>query len=297
MATKAPPITQPTGDYSHAIQSTPPKISFQLDSVPPNQFLYLQLNDYIGFTIYTNASPITVQLTYRYLTPEGEVKQGTSIFNTVGTINTFNFTIGEGWLISFGLVRTSGGNSSVISFAQALVIRDQFTGAGQNIYGVIWQGFFNAVTGNGWPLTPGKEIGDGPGVIRSIVGSVPAAGADISETVPVFHRWILLNIQAALTTGAAVANRSPLWLIDDGSNQIFRSVSFQAQVASTVIRYQAFNNLQTAAAINGSFPLNMPIPQPVRGGYHIQTSTVNIQAADQWTAPIYQFLEWGSWDS
>lgn len=296
MATPVNP-PQPTADYSHAIQSLPPKVRFQLDNIPPSQFLFLRAEDYLAFTIFTNSSPITLQLTFRFMLPDGQIKVGSQVFTTSGAINSFNFPLGECWLLSFALVRQTPTGQNVIAFVQCSIIRDQFTGSGQNLYGIVWQGFIQVTTGNGWPGTPSKEITDGPGNIRTIVGTVPAAGADISETVPLFRRWILLTIQAALTTSAAVANRNPLWQIDDGVNIVFTSVSFQNQAASLVIRYQGFNNLQTAAALNGNFPLNLPIPFPVRGGYHLKTSTVNLQAADQWTAPIYIFLEWGSWDT
>jgi hypothetical protein len=296
MATNAPPLPHKPGNYDHAIQTTPPAVKFNPIDVPPSQFLYLQPNDFLGFTIFTNQSPQTLQLTYRFLTPQGEVKQGTSIFNTAGAINTFNFTLGECWLISFGLQRTSGGNQSVITFAQALIVRDQFTATGQNIYGIVWQGFINGVTGNGWPGTQAKELSDGPGVIRTIVGTVPAAGADISETVPAFRRWTLLALRATLTTSATVANRSPTAVYDDGANIFFKGATFFNQPASTATPYSFFPSLINASVAFGDQPIATLMPIPLRGGFRIRTSTFLIQVGDQWTAPIYEFLEWGSWD-
>lgn len=288
--------TPPTGPQPAQIQTRPPQIRFQVGNVPPSQFLYLQDNDFLAFTFFTNSAPAQVQLTYRYLTPQGEIKQGTQQFALLGAINSFNFTLGECWLISFGLQRVSPNFQAVITFAQALIIRDQNTGAGQNIYGIIWQGFVQTSSGNGWPGTPAKELLDGPGNIRTVVGTVPAAGADISETVPNNRRWLLLSLSASLTTSAAVANRNPFALFDDGANIFFRGVSFLSQAASLNVGYTFFSQISSAAIVAGSVPLNAPLPLPIRGGFRIKTSTLNLQAADQWTAPIYVFLEWGSWD-
>jgi hypothetical protein len=289
--------TPTTGPQPAQIQTHPPITAFNPKDVPPAQLLYLQDNDFLAFTIFTNSSPITLQLTYRYLTPLGEIKQGTTQFTTAGAINSFNLTLGECWLISFGLQRTSGGNQSVISFAQALIIRDQNTGSGQNIYGVIWQGFVQTSSGNGWPGTPAKELLDGPGNIRTIVGTTPAAGADISETVPNNRRWILLALNASLTTSAAVANRNVTAVFDDGANKFHHGSTFFAQVASSAFEYSFYPSLISVAAQDGVQPLAVIVPMPLRGGFRIKTATAAIQAADQWTAPIYSFLEWGSWDS
>lgn len=292
-----PGLTPATGPQPAQIQTRPPQVRFHLDQIPPSQYLYLQDNDFLAFTFFTNTPGSQVQLTYRFLTPQGEIKQGTQTFTTVGFINSFNFTLGECWLISFGLQRVGSAFQSIITFAQALIIRDQNTGAGQNIYGTIWQGFVQTSSGNGWPGTPSKELLDGPGNIRTVVGTVPAAGADISETVPNNRRWILLCLTATLTTSVAVANRQVSSQFDDGANQFFRGAAFQSQPASLTSVYTFFNSINTVAALSGAQPINAPMPLPLRGGFRIRTATTNIQAADQWTAPIYEFLEWGSWDS
>lgn len=292
-----PGNTPTTGPQPSQIQTRPPQIRFQVGNVPPSQFLYLQDNDFLAFTFFTNSAPAQVQLTYRYLTPQGEIKQGTQQFALVGAINSFNFTLGECWLISFGLQRVSPTGQNVITFAQSLIIRDQNTGAGQNIYGVIWQGFVQVTSGNGWPGTPAKELLDGPGNIRSVVGTTPAAGAEITETVPAFRRWTLLSVRAILTSSAAVANRQVTAVYDDGANAFFSGSSFISQVASTVISYGWFPSLPGLAAVDASHqPLEAILPIQLRGSFRLSTRTINIQAADQWAAPIYEFLEWGSWD-
>lgn len=293
-----PGLTPATGPQPAQIQTRPPQVRFHLDQIPPSQYLYLQDNDFIAFTFFTNSAPATVQMQYRFLTPQGEIKQGTVVFNLTGAIQSFNLTLGECWLISFGLQRVTPNNQSVITFAQALIIRDQNTGTGQNIYGTIWQGFVQTSSGNGWPGTPSKELTDGPGNIRTIVGTVPAAGADITETVPFFRRWTLLSLQANLTTAVAAANRQVVAVYDNGvPNNFFIGPSYFSQAASLLESYSFFPGLISIAALNANNPLGALLPMPLRGGYRIRTSTLNIQAADQWSAPNYTFLEWGSWDS
>jgi hypothetical protein len=282
---------------SAQIQTKVHEIGFDPKAAVPQQPIYLEDNDNVAFTIFTNSTPAQIQLTYRYLTPKGEIKQGLQIFTTAGAINSFNFTLGNVWLISFGLQRVSPTGQNVITFVQALMIRDQLTGAGQNIYGIIWQGFVQVTSGNGWPGTPAKEITDSPGNIRTLVGSFPAAGVEISETVPLFRRWILLSFETTLISAVAAANRNVSLVFDDGASKFYIGPSFFNQVASTTVFYSLIPSLPGTPALGLIQPLVAPLPIPLRGGFRIKTQTANIQAADQWAAPIYSFLEWGSWDS
>jgi len=139
-------------------------------------------------------------------------------------------------------------------------------------------------------VSEGSTIG--PGVIRSITGTDPDAGAEISETVPTGALWRLLAFWAALVTDATVSNRQPELSFTDGTTEFFRKPSRDTQAASLTYNYSfvvlgidhPIEILTQIAAI----PHTMLLP----AGYTIDTITTNLQAGDNWGAPQLLVEEW-----
>lgn len=134
---------------------------------------------------------------------------------------------------------------------------------------------------------------DGQGALRSITGSTPAAGADISESVPTGARWMLLSFEADLVTAAAVANRVPTLAIGDGVNVYERVSINQNETASATWRNcWAQGTTQIADTTDKIITAPIGVGIMVPAGGKIQTSTFGLQGADQWTAPQYLVAEW-----
>jgi hypothetical protein len=296
MAVGGAPNTPPNGPPPSNPQTAPNLVSFDPKQAVPQQPIYLQRNDIIGFNILSNKVTERILINYRFLTPEGEIKEGqfdTGLFNFnfFGTIEIY-----EGWLLSFAARSLQGATLGTWSFLQAVVFRAFSPSSGINSHAVIWQGFvlFNAY--NGWPGTPAKEITDGAGTLRTITGTTPAAGAEINEVVPSNRRWTLLAIRAAITTSAAAANRFPGFQLDDGVNIYFQAHTNLALPASNT---QNYDGVPGGIFYNdGSTNVLLPLPNSVltKSAWRIKTNTGNIQAGDQWTAPQYVVAEWGLWD-
>lgn len=284
--------TPPSGPPPSNPQSAPNLVSFDPKAVVPSQPIYLQRNDQIALFLFSSAVSPIVRINYRWLTPGGEIKEGE--FDTPPIVNnTFlTFPLYEGWLLSFGARVTSGFAIGSFVFMQVFVTRTNI----QNIHALIWQGYIPNVTSTGWPGTPSKEITDGAGVIRSIIGTTPPAGADILESVPGQRRWTLITLNAVLTASATVANRSVLLVLDDGANLYYSSPSFLNQTAGQVQRYVLGQQPTTVAPVAGAIVLSVPVPISLKIGFRIKTVTAGIQAGDQWSAPVYTVQEWGLWD-
>lgn len=135
---------------------------------------------------------------------------------------------------------------------------------------------------------------DGPGTIRSITGTDPAAGAEISETVPADARWRLMGVGLTLVTDATAANREVRLVIDDGTTIIAEIPAGVTQVASETRRYSFGAGFPRGA---GAQSLNViaPLPPVVLGaGYRVRTLTTNLQAGDNYGAPQLLVEEWTS---
>lgn len=117
----------------------------------------------------------------------------------------------------------------------------------------------------------------------------PAAGAEISITVPAGQTWQLQDIDFTLTTSAAAGNRQVQLIIDDGVNELWRFLVTVTQAASLAYIY-AFGGATSDAAVRAATGVNevlseMDLPGITLGaGYRIRTSTVGIQAGDQYSA-------------
>lgn len=134
---------------------------------------------------------------------------------------------------------------------------------------------------------------DGPGLIRSITGATPGAGAEVSETVPAGARWSLLSIIWTLTTSATVANRFPDITIDDGAAVYFRVGPTIAAPASSTQIYNAFQGAGVVTRDgNTTVERSLPIGLMLATGHRIRSNTTAIQVGDQYSAVQYLVREW-----
>lgn len=288
--------TPPSGPQPANPQSAPNLVGFDPKHAVPQQPIYLQRNDFVFLNLISNITNCIVRMGYRFLTPEGEIKEGT--FTTSPFTGSFTgaLEIWEGWFLSFAAAISNGPVTGGWAYLQTEIVRGFGPGNNGSAYGVFWEGFLYANAITGWPGVATKEITDGAGVLRSITGSTPAAGADINEVVPAQRRWNLISLSTFFTTSATVATRAPDFLIDDGANTLFASEAIATQAASLGQRYSLSPVVPSQAFVFGSQLIAFPFPLPLKAGFRIKSQTQNIQAGDQWTAPQYLVQEWGAWD-
>lgn len=129
---------------------------------------------------------------------------------------------------------------------------------------------------------------DGPGEMLSLTGTNPAAGSEISESVPTCTIWRLWGGYATLVADAGVANRRVNVYIDDGTNNIFRSVSASVQTASQTETY----TIGPHAVVVDNHWIPTPPGMLLMPGWKITTSTALIEAGDNWSAPQLTVEAW-----
>jgi hypothetical protein len=147
------------------------------------------------------------------------------------------FPVAEGWLTQVQIRSSSAGMLRGQTFAILEVIRGR-EGAVQSL-GTLLQGYVTTNWRLAWPGAALESSLSGRGKLRYIGGNNPAAGAEISESVPAGVRWLLKTFTFVLVASAAAANRSPILTIDDGATVIFETGSNVLQTASQTAKYRA----------------------------------------------------------
>jgi len=143
-----------------------------------------------------------------------------------------------------------------------------------------------------WPGGLNESSIEGHGLIRSITGTNPPAGVEISETVPTGVRWRLIAIFHTLVTNATAATRQSVWEITNGTNTQLRVNAGQNITANDIISFTVgdFGVKDTSASnanqgmIGGGLYLN--------AGFIIKTISQSLQAGDNYSAPQMLVEEW-----
>jgi len=198
--------------------------------------------------------------------------------------------VGCGWLENVTAICASAGTGLQQTFVTVDLVRGPSAGGG--VLATLLQGPLASLQRMSWPGSPMVNTLDGPGVIRSIAGTDPAANVEISETVPAGARWRLLNLVATLVTDANAANREVSLTFDDGTTVYAVAPSSVNQAASLTRRYSA-----GAGSIRGAAATALEItiaitPVVLLAGHRIATVTTNRQVTDNWGAPQYTVEEW-----
>lgn len=139
----------------------------------------------------------------------------------------------------------------------------------------------------------GSRVDPEGGTLKIVTGSDPGAGAESTVTVPAGKAWEVLSYKITLVTDATVANRRNRLILDDGATEFARFFSLLVQPASltwthTFAKHGAMNGGAADALAN----IN-PFPDVILGpGYRIITSTVAIQAGDNYGVPALLVVEY-----
>lgn len=261
---------------------------FRRHKVGPPGSLYVGLDDVILFQAWAPLATQTVLLSIRMLTPFGEVIPCFFTFSVpVAGLATVKKQITnlEGFLLSMSAEIASGSAGSV--WVNVVLIRG--LGTGDQTQGLnLLQGYPSLTDTLSWPQAPPVKSIDGRALASVFVQGNPAAGAEISITVPLGVQWLLRSIRYVLTTAVAVSNRFSTLQLADGAGHVFAQISGGgAQAASLVFDYTFANGLPVSS--NNNVNTNgLPTEARLPGGFVISTLTSGIQAADQYSAIVLE---------
>lgn len=249
-------------------------------------------DDAIRVDVYNATSGVTILLVIRMLRPNGDVIDLTRqvVPTSDRLVSTNTFPLPEGWLYS-----VSARNDGFTRVGQTYVVAN-LVKSGQAVpsYGqALMMGYVAGGYVLGWPGAVHHLHTAVPGLVRSVAGTDPAAGIEVSETVPTGARWRLFALRAELITSVVVANRRPHVVIDDGVNTLF-DVSVPNTVPASSTREYSFVAGYPITQDLGFNEVTVPLPAllDLMAGYRIRTRTEGLDVGDNWNTVRLYVMEW-----
>lgn len=272
---------------------SPPKWHpYSLTGMSPANAIYFSEDDRLELGHRSSSNSINITVDGRFVDRNGEVHYFQEVFTSVSSV-AFTLTrwkLGEGFLLSLRVSTTSTTLRRGNIYARVRVRRGADT-AGP-IVQTLLQGYLTSDTDLVWPEGRHEHAFAGHGLLRSITGTDPAAGVEISETVPTGRVWRLVSMRFALVADATVINRIPVVTLDDGTNVFFASQSSNALTASLSRNYTA--SAQGGKVTNETTEDAILLPPDLYlfQGWRIRTATTGLQAGDNYGAPQLMVEEW-----
>lgn len=262
------------------------------DARDRNQGVWIEPSDRLYVAAYSSVASLVVQFSGYFRKANGEVIEYAVTVNPTSdrAVTENNVFFGAGFLLSCVATLASGNASRGQCYVRAMVQRS--TGTPMVKLHTIVGGYLTDDFSPSFPYGQIEGPLEGAGVVRSITGTNPAAGAEISETVPTGAAWRPLSLVATLVTDATVATRRAILIFDDGTLTHTRMPQNTTSTAtqSVILAWHIGSDIVSSGGTFGNAPLADHVRLPA--GSRIMTSTNNIQAGDNWGAPQFLVEEW-----
>jgi len=279
-------------------EALPRDVGFQAQGLAPTPAVYVSGQDRLFVRAYNSVAGAEVEVRGRLLLPEGRIFAFTRKVAPPSDRSLYDIDfpfdlpgdVNGAWLLNLLVVRSVGSFRRGQFFVQLSL----FQGSGQS-------GFRHCVLASGyvghdivvnWPGTGINSPLEGPGILRSVVGSDPAAGAEIVEVVPPGARWVLRGLRATLVTDVTAVSRIVSFIIDDGVAILLNLAGVTGHAASLTRYYHLAEYGYQPAPVGSNIFLAMPIRLCLFQAWRISTLTANLQAGDNWGVPQMMVEEW-----
>lgn len=151
-------------------------------------------------------------------------------------------------------------------------------------------GYISSNRGVSWPTTDLQESQPPIGLYTSANGSDPAAGNNISITVPDNQMWRVHNVKFQLVAAAAAASRVVHVLFTRGSLVVYEGISATAQIISETKNYHV-QHQTVGGSVAAADEIIIPMPPYIDlfPGDTITTVTDAKNAGDNYGIPTAGF--------
>lgn len=268
-------------------------IGLATDNASPPTETYILPDDLLQLSIFTTVVPILFIVSARILMPDGNVMPNSWSYRitTPRVTSTFIVNLPEGFLLSV-TVETDSVGSLGQCFSSVSIVRSQVPP--RFFTQMLLQGYTTGGCPLSWPPAILRLATEGRGNIRSIAGTTPAPGTNITETVPLNTLWRLSAFSFQLITSAAAGTRGVKLVIDDGTNVVYwievPVVQDIGAGASNI--YWFADGMYTPVATTYNANITLPRELLMQPGWRIRTFVLGIDAGDQLNTVRYVVEEW-----
>jgi hypothetical protein len=268
-----------------------PLVDFGFGQLAPPSNLYVDEEDFLFVEHWTSNAAGNYEVGARLLRADGTIVPILERITPLTSDRSPQTTIihlSEGFLLSVQALALGANIQRGQLYVTILVAR----GAVPTGFARLTEGYVDGTGCLAWP--PGKQESSvsGRGVIRSITGTNPAAGAEVSETVPTNARWRPIAVRLTLVTDATVSSRVVTVTLDDGATVYLQVPSAVAQTASLTNSYNLGADMIQIGAITTAILIPLPAELYMPAGHRIRSLTTNLQAGDNYGAPQLLVEEW-----
>jgi hypothetical protein len=293
MGAFVPPPGQPTpmqdGEFHSASQ--PSVVTWKLKDLDPPSPLYITRDDQIVVQGVSSSGGFVFTINGRLLTIDGTIVPLQATINTISatTAVTKLVTGVEGYLLSLSITAT--GQQRGVTYARAWLNRGLT--ALTNCAQLLVADYCTQTMAASWPGNIFRDPVEGPGELTSVQVSNPSAGLDWAFNPGASVRAQVYSVNAQLVTSAAVANRNVQVQIFDGSSHVvYQNSAVASIVASTTAQVTLTPGNSQAQVVTTDLTILLPSPCIIMPNGILQVLTVNLQAADQWSAIWLQVERW-----
>jgi hypothetical protein len=238
-----------------------------------------------------DTAAINVFIQARLLMPDGRIiPNNWQIQTAVTKAASYQLIVlPECFILSLAITAQQNANARNV-FCSAIISRGIPTAG--SVSTVLCQGYVTRNMPLSWPPGVNTNQLDTAGNLKVIIGTVPAPGQEINESVPQFTKWRLMAVNFSLTTSAAAGSRIMTFVMGTNAIDYCFLQSPAAQAISLTWNYQLASNIATLTGTNGVIQMSAFAGIFLNALGKFRTITTAIQAADQYTAPTYYFEEW-----
>jgi len=270
-----------------------PEVHLLPGRIPPAVPFYVPPGCFLRVFSYSSYGTTPVDLRLMLMLPDGTVQVQTESHppNSDRSLAYSDYPLPECFVVGLcaSLYGTSVARGRV--WVDATVYRG-LPGPGAVSLHTLIQGYTSGRDVLKYPEGRWGESTDGRGWIRSITGTDPAAGSEISETVPTGALWRLHTLRMRLTTSAVAGDRQVCLKIDDGANVHAFLAAPATQPASLTYGYNWAPGLVVAGPTAGNLTFPLPRGYILAAGWRFYTNTGGLDAGDDYAAPVFSVEEW-----
>ena len=269
-----------------------PEISHLIPGAPPPAALYISPNEQLVVHSWGYACQVPVFIKLRMLRPGGYVDTSLYIHQPSSdrSLVTTYHDLAEGHLLTAMVYAMGSGYHRGQCYMNVGLQRGE--GAVGVYHHQLIAGYVTTSSALVWPWARLESSVEGPGLIRSVAGADPAAGAEILVTVPTGARWRPHSIRFVLVTDATAVNREADLVIDDGATTLLIIEPPALQGAGGTRGYNYGADFPSLNALTQEFLIPLPVGLILLAGYRLRTVTVAIVIGDNYGIPRVLVEEW-----